>query len=217
MTAALEEATALGKQAAGLHDDPAKWEAALMEALSAVKRAEGVLNSGEGDTGVRAAGGRPAGGAGGGGQGSAHDRRLEAARFQEAAGGQEGGFDKAGAIALYAAAFRQDDQDWDSLATGRGGRRINRRAIREDLLAALDDWSVITPNQDEVKRLRGDRAGGGPGPRLVPEPLARGCWSEGLGRPAPAGLQPRKQGSADGKTGVVWLAATRRWATRRKR
>ncbi len=51
MTAALEDATTFARQAAGLHDDPAKWEAALVEALSAVKRAAGVLNNGVDDTG----------------------------------------------------------------------------------------------------------------------------------------------------------------------
>ena len=53
VTAALEEATALGKQAATLKDDPDKWGAALTVALSAVKRAEGVLNSGEGSEDLR--------------------------------------------------------------------------------------------------------------------------------------------------------------------
>ncbi len=48
VTAALDEATTLEKQAATLTDDPARWEAALTEALLAVKRAEGVLNNGEG-------------------------------------------------------------------------------------------------------------------------------------------------------------------------
>jgi len=53
VTAALEEATAFAKQATGLHDDPARWEAALTEARSAVERAEGVLDSGEGTDELR--------------------------------------------------------------------------------------------------------------------------------------------------------------------
>ena len=141
VTAALEEATAFGKQAAGLHDDPAKWEATLVEALSAAKRADGVLHSGVDDGGrlrrrvdaVRAEL-----------ESAERDRlmvaRLEEARFREAAAGKNG-FDAPGAIALYSAAFRQDDDGWDSLGVDEAAAHINRRAIREDLLAALNEWA----------------------------------------------------------------------------
>ncbi len=153
VTAALEDATAFGKQATGLHDDPAKWEAALVEALSAVKRAEGVLNSGVDDTGQL----RPRVDAARAELESAdRDRRmvarLEEARFQEAAAGQNG-FDAAGAVSLYAAAFRQDDKGWDSLETDEAAAHINQRAIREDLLAALSEWAFLTSNKDEADRL----------------------------------------------------------------
>ena len=142
VTAALEDATAFGKQATGLHDDPAKWEAALVEALSAVKRAEGVLNSGVDDTGQL----RPRVDAARAELESAdRDRRmvarLEEARFQEAAAGQNG-FDAAGAVSLYAAAFRQDDKGWDSLETDEAAAHINQRAIREDLVGRVKRMGV---------------------------------------------------------------------------
>ncbi|HVS39710.1 MAG TPA: serine/threonine-protein kinase, partial [Gemmataceae bacterium] len=155
VTGALEEAKAFIKQAAGFHDDPTKWEAALVEARSAVMRADGVLNTGVDDTGqlrrrVDAVLAEM--------EAAERDRRmiarLEDARFQAAAAGNENGFDKSGAIALYAAAFRLDDKEWDSLGAGEAAARINRRAIREELLAALADWSYSTPNKDDMKRLR---------------------------------------------------------------
>jgi tetratricopeptide (TPR) repeat protein len=155
VTGALEEAMAFAKQAAGLHDDPTKWEAAIVEALSAVKRADGVLNSGVDDTGELRA------------QVDAlraeldaaeRDRlmiaRLEAARFQLAAAGHENGYDYAGAVALYAAAFRKDDEDWDALGADETAARINQRAIREELLAALADWSNFTAKEQGEKLRR---------------------------------------------------------------
>ena len=156
VTAALEEAAALGKQAETLKADPTKWEAALVEAMSAVKRADGVLSSGVDDTGEL----RPRVDAMRAGlEAAQRDSRmiagLETARYQEAEAGHEGGFDYAGAVALYASAFRQDDKDWDSPEPDKAAARINRRAIREDLLAGLDEWAVITPNPEESTRLRG--------------------------------------------------------------
>ena len=164
VTAALEEATAVAKQATGLHDDPAIWEAALTVARSAVKRADGVLNNGEGGEGLGARVEALRGEL----DAADKDRRmiagLEAARFQLAAAGHEDGFDKAGAVVLYRAAFQQDDKGWDSLASDEAAARINQRVIREDLLAALDEWARITPNQDEAIRLRGIVQAAGPNP-----------------------------------------------------
>ncbi len=180
VTAALEEATALSKQAATLKDDPEKWGAALTVALSAVKRAEGVLNSGEGGEDLR-------------GRVDAlraeleaadKDRRmiagLEAARFQEvAAAGHEGGFDLAGASAQYAEAFRRDDPDWDSYSAQQAADRINnRRAIRDHLLAALVFWSIIAPSDQDREKLRA----------VLPEagtptpPSFRNRWNAAVGK-----------------------------------
>ena len=153
MTAALEEAAAFRQEADKLHGDPAKWKAALVEALSAVKRADGVLNGGEGTEELR-------------GRVNAvraeldlaeRDRSmiagLEAARFQEAAGGKEVMFDHAGASNQYAAAFRQDDPNWEALGVDEAAARIKQRAIKDDLLAALSNWSNITPNEREREKL----------------------------------------------------------------
>ena len=151
----MEEAKTLGDQADTLKADPDKWEAELKAALSAVKRAEGVLNGGEGGDDLRV----PVAAVRAKLEAADRDCRmiaaLEAARFQEAEASKEDAFDEAGAVALYAAAFRQDDKDWDSLEVRQAADRINGRAIREDLLAALAYWSNITANKEEADKLRG--------------------------------------------------------------
>ena len=154
MTAALDEAATLGKQAATLTADPARWEAALAEALLAVKRAEGLLNNGEGaeELRERVAALRE--------ELEAADKdrrmvaRLEEARLQGAVAGKESGFDYAREAVQYAAAF-EEDMRLRSLSADRAAEGINKRAIREELLAALADWSNITPNQKDQQRLRG--------------------------------------------------------------
>jgi tetratricopeptide (TPR) repeat protein len=154
VTTALEEAAVFGKQAAGLHADPAKWEAALVEALSAVKRADGVLNSGEGGEDLRARVDALRAEL----EAADKDRRmiarLEEASFHEATAVKENGFDNAGAAALYAEAFREDGLDLTSLEAEQAADRINRRAIREELLAALADWSNRTSNEQDEEKLR---------------------------------------------------------------
>ena len=52
-------------------------------------------------------------------------------------------------------AFRDDDLDVGSLDPAEAAARINRRVIRDDLLAALADWSNITTNKQDKERLRG--------------------------------------------------------------
>ncbi len=79
---------------------------------------------------------------------------LEDARLRNAAAGKMGVFDNAGAAALYAAAFEKGMQ-LSSLGTAQAAESINKRAIREGLLAALDDWAFIAPNEDEETRLSG--------------------------------------------------------------
>ena len=97
---------------------------------------------------------------------------LEAARFQEMADdaeedshdGDMAGLKRAAAlgqglplyarsVAMYRAAFQQDDKGWDSLAPDEEAARINQRAIREELVDALQEWGAYTSNQDEGKRL----------------------------------------------------------------
>ena len=117
------EATAFGNQGATLKDDPAKWEVALTEGLSAVKRAEGVLNSGEATDELR----RRIGVARAELESAEKDRRmivrLEEARLRNAEPGDNGrGFDAAGSAALFAAAFK-DDMGLDLQTVQPGGSR----------------------------------------------------------------------------------------------
>jgi serine/threonine-protein kinase len=152
VTAALDEAATLGGQARKLTDDPAKWEAVLGEALSAVKRAEGVLNGGVGTEELRGRVGAVREDL----EAADKDRRmiahLEEARIQQAEAGKDG-FDNAGSAALYASAFEQD-MGLAVLAPEAAADRINRRVIRKELLAALADWANVTPNQEEEQRVR---------------------------------------------------------------
>ena len=68
----------------------------------------------------------------------------------------------AGAAAMYAAAFREDGLDLATLDPQEAAARINSRAIREELLAVLADWSNHAPNQEDAERLRRVLQGGGP-------------------------------------------------------
>ncbi|HVS39014.1 MAG TPA: serine/threonine-protein kinase, partial [Gemmataceae bacterium] len=177
VTAALGEAKALAGQAASHRDDPARWEAALTGALSAVKRAEGVLHSGEGtdDLRQRVAEEREAL------EAADRDRRmivrLEEARFQRAEAGKEDGFDNAGASALYAKTFREDEPGWDALDVRQAAERINGRAIRDELLAGLADWSNVTADAQERKRLREVLQAADPDPGSLAN-----RWNTALGR-----------------------------------
>ena len=152
MTAALDEATTLGAQARKLTDDPPKWEAALVEGLSAVKRAESIANSGEGgeDLRSRVVAAREDL------EAADRDRRmiaqLEQARIQRAAAVKDG-VDNAGAAALYATAFEQD-MGLAALEPDQAAERINQRVIRDELLAALAEWADITANINDKQRLR---------------------------------------------------------------
>jgi tetratricopeptide (TPR) repeat protein len=79
--------------------------------------------------------------------------RLEEARLQVASAGQEGGFDRTGASARYARAFRIDGLDVLRLAPGTVARRLGDRAIRAEVVAALDEWAEITLDPKLEKRL----------------------------------------------------------------
>ena len=59
----------------------------------------------------------------------------------------------AGEAAQYAAAF-DEDMRLNSLSTEAAAGVVNQRAIREELLAALADWSNVTPNKQDKERLR---------------------------------------------------------------
>jgi tetratricopeptide (TPR) repeat protein/serine/threonine protein kinase len=151
--AALNEAEGLEKQAAGLKDEPVRWKETLSEAGSAVKRAEGLLNSGEGadDLRIRLADAKDRL------EAAEKDRRLlahlEEVHLQSAVAGSEGGFDLAGEAKQYAAAF-EEDMRFSELNTEEAAERINSRPIRVELLAALADWSNAAPDKEDKQRLR---------------------------------------------------------------
>ena len=151
VTAALAEATALGNQGATLKDDPAKWEVALSEGMSAVKRAEGVLHSGEGTEELR----RRIGSVRAELESAEKDRRmivrLEEAMLRNAEPGDNGGgFDNAGSAALFAAAFKDDmGLDLQTFNPEQVAAHISGRAIGQELLDGLDDWLFVECAEDK--------------------------------------------------------------------
>jgi len=152
VTAALDEATTLGTQARKLTDDPPKWEAALAEGLSAVKRAEGIVNSGEGGEDLRSRVSAVREDLEAADKDRTMIARLEQARIQRADAVKDG-VDNAGAAALYATVFEQD-MGLAALEPEQAADRINRRVIRDELLAALAEWADITANKNDKQRLR---------------------------------------------------------------
>jgi serine/threonine protein kinase/Tfp pilus assembly protein PilF len=63
------------------------------------------------------------------------------------------GQDLARAAPLYAAAFRRYGIDVQTLEPAEAAQQIARRAIRAELLAALVDWAVLTPDGGQRERL----------------------------------------------------------------
>jgi tetratricopeptide (TPR) repeat protein len=130
-------------------DEPAKWN----DALAAVQRAEALLAGGDADARVRRQVHRMLQEM----EAETRDRRLLAAldeaRLQAAAAGKEGGFDKTGASARYAQAFRQDGLDIFQTNPRALARSLQGRAIKAQLVAALDEWAEITPDAKVLKRL----------------------------------------------------------------
>ncbi len=203
--AALHEAEGLEKQAAGLKDDPVRWKETLSEAASAVKRAEGLLNSGEGadDLRVRVADaeGRLAA--------AEKDRlllaHLEEVHLQSAVAGAEGFFDLAGEAKQYAAAF-EEDMGFRSLTTEAAAERINSRPIRVELLAALADWSNAAPNKEDKERLRDVLKTADPDPAAF-----RNRWNAAMTKKdeeaaSQSRLQPGGRQTARGAGGAARLA-----------
>jgi serine/threonine protein kinase/Flp pilus assembly protein TadD len=135
---ALEESTALQRQA--------KW----IDALGALKRAEGILAVGGSDKVRERA------------QLMRNDvlmvLGLEQIRFPRGSRGAEGAVDNARADAAYALAFREYGIDVDALATSEAAQRIRARAIGKELTVSLDSWASIRkqarkPEDPSWKRL----------------------------------------------------------------
>jgi serine/threonine-protein kinase len=148
---ALAEATWLRGQArAGPAEDLGAWS----KALAAAKRAEALLEPGEGDGDgemrrrVRALLAELAA--------EEQDRRM-AERLEDIRLGQadvrDGHFDVARADQDYAAAFRAYGIDVDALAPAEAAVRIRRRAIKDQLAAALDHWASVRGDAGGRQRL----------------------------------------------------------------
>src|SRR6516162_7819204 len=73
--------------------------------------------------------------------------RLEAIRLEIAAVKDEH-FDREGAALRYAEAFRDYGLDVDQLDPHEAAARIKVSAIREQLVAALDDWLISTSGRN---------------------------------------------------------------------
>jgi len=80
--------------------------------------------------------------------------RLEQARLRAAAGGGTGGFENAGASALYAQAFRDGGWDLLRMTPREAAGRFRAQPIFARILPALDDWAFLTPDDRVRKHLR---------------------------------------------------------------
>jgi serine/threonine-protein kinase len=154
--AAVREAVERRDRAREAPDDLTKWA----EALAAAKRAD-ALAGGAGEELRRRAAGLLAQL-----EEEAKDRRL-LARLDEArsqwatlaverkAGKKQAtkvSFDRAGAATRYGKAFH-DDMRLEELTPEEAAGRINRRAVRSELLAALANWAYLTPDKQVKERL----------------------------------------------------------------
>jgi tetratricopeptide (TPR) repeat protein len=78
--------------------------------------------------------------------------RLDAARLQ-AATIVEGKLDQAGGERKYAAAFAGAGFDWEGEDVTALAARVQDSAVREEIVAALDDWASLTPDGAHQERL----------------------------------------------------------------
>jgi serine/threonine-protein kinase len=131
-------------------DDRSRWH----EAFAAAKRAEALLAGGDADPEVQGRVQTLLGEM----KAEQKDRRLvaklEEARLQQLTVGPDGAFDKVGASALYAQAFRDDGGDITTMSPAEAADYLRPRAIREQILAALDDWAFMTPDAKLQQRLQ---------------------------------------------------------------
>jgi serine/threonine-protein kinase len=155
VTAALQEVAALRNQARALTDDPVRWEATLVAARAAARRAEGVLNSSEaGDTPrqrVRAALADL--------DAAEKDRRvmaaLDEARLTRTRLGQDGVRDDKESMApLFEAAFRAYGIDVRALPPTRAAEFVAASPVLDALVAALENWAQFAPAEADRRRIR---------------------------------------------------------------
>jgi tetratricopeptide (TPR) repeat protein len=150
--AAVQEAEAHAAQARSSHDDPPRWQAALAAALSAAKRAEGVLNAGVATDELRA-------------QVDALQARLaQQERDRQLAAELEqirlfkgetrdGAFDFYAALPRYAAAFARYGLDVAAVEPAKLAEKLQEHPVREQLLVALREWALYSTQEDERQRL----------------------------------------------------------------
>jgi serine/threonine-protein kinase len=137
----LQEAATLRDQARALVADPVRGPAALAGAQEAVRRAEAVLAAG-GPAELRDRAAALAGEL----QSEAQDRavlaQLDRARMEQALAPAGGG---GGTAAAFAAAFRSIGFD-PAEPVEQCAERLRGRTTRRDLVTALADWAVATPD-----------------------------------------------------------------------
>jgi tetratricopeptide (TPR) repeat protein/serine/threonine protein kinase len=156
VTVALAEAEALDAQGWKQIDDPDRWQATVGLARSAVQRAEGLLATGVA-TGeladrVRATRGTVEEAA----RASSLRAELDRIRLEQASAvkesHKESHFDQEATAPLYAAALR--DYGIDPASPEEAAARVRSSPLREALLAALQDWARVSPQQAERQRLK---------------------------------------------------------------
>jgi hypothetical protein len=143
---ALAQSQALREQARGANDS-GRWA----EARTMVKRAEALLEGGPADeelTGRVRDALREL-------EQEERDRRmvdtLEEIRLRQAEA--EGGkYNRLGADRWYAVAFRQFGLEVETLPTAEAATRVRRSPIREELLAALDNWAYESKREEDPGR-----------------------------------------------------------------
>jgi serine/threonine protein kinase/tetratricopeptide (TPR) repeat protein len=78
--------------------------------------------------------------------------RLERIRIDQSMLGNDEWWDHVGADAAYEAAFREFGIDVPTLDRALAGERIQTSAIREQLVAGLDDWAWLIPRKNTARR-----------------------------------------------------------------
>jgi serine/threonine-protein kinase len=149
VNAAMAEAALLRGKAQAAGNDPVKWAAARAEA----QRAEALLAGGDGDATLR----RRAQALLAELTEETRDRRmlaqLEAARLLQTEV-RDSAFDYGRAVPAYAKAFADYGIDVAALAPQVAAARIAARNIRDELVAALDDWARLAGKTSPVNRQR---------------------------------------------------------------
>jgi tetratricopeptide (TPR) repeat protein len=148
VTAALREARTLGDQARTLHGSPGPWEAALASALSAVKRAEALLDSGEANDDLRQRVATLKADLE-----QAESQRLLLAELEDIRMKRitiRNSRPVKGILGpLYHDAFRRHGIDVLALTPAEAADRLRPCPLPETLLTALNSWAQLTPENAE--------------------------------------------------------------------